>query len=236
MMRSQPPQVSEFMALQVSNSNVQLADLKHCPRCEEDLPLMKFSVCRARKDGLNLYCRNCTQEKVADFRRHLAEYRRARGEAPKKPRVKVLSRYQLRQMPPPQRILTVLKVSGALEFADLRRATRLSGQQLSDALPHVLGFGLPVASKNGTGPRRYFLKPKTELEKQVETRRAEEARERREAEMLALAQAGNEFVRLTSPSGRGQGEGIRRTATEETHPFSFSSISFLHPKIKGVSK
>jgi hypothetical protein len=77
--------------------------------------------------------------------------------------------------------------------------------------------------------------PKTQLEKQIEARKAEEARERRDREMLALAQAGDEFIRLAAPSGR-QGEAPPRTTTEETHPLSFSSISLLHPKMKGFRK
>ena len=40
-------------------------ELKRCPRCEESLPLSEFGVCRARKDGLNLYCKRCIRQKIA---------------------------------------------------------------------------------------------------------------------------------------------------------------------------
>lgn len=38
--------------------------LKHCPFCHEDLPISEFGLCRARKDGLNLYCKACIRVKV----------------------------------------------------------------------------------------------------------------------------------------------------------------------------
>src|SRR5437762_14160042 len=63
------------MASQPDVSNV---DLKRCPRCEESLPLLEFGVCRARKDGLNLYCKRCIRQKIAHSRQALREYKSAR--------------------------------------------------------------------------------------------------------------------------------------------------------------
>src|ERR1043166_10025003 len=51
---------------------------KNCPICTQDLPLAEFGVCRARKDGRNLYCKSCIRKKVTDSRRALKEYRSAR--------------------------------------------------------------------------------------------------------------------------------------------------------------
>src|SRR5882762_6013101 len=51
---------------------------KHCPICSQQLPLSDFGVCRARKDGRNLYCKSCIRKKVTDSRRALKEYRSAR--------------------------------------------------------------------------------------------------------------------------------------------------------------
>src|SRR3989440_10435419 len=52
---------------------------KRCPRCEESLPLSEFGVCRARKDGLNLYCKRCIRQKISLSRQALREYKKARG-------------------------------------------------------------------------------------------------------------------------------------------------------------
>src|SRR6266851_3974752 len=51
---------------------------KHCPICCQQLPLSEFGVCRARKDGRNLYCKTCIRKKVTESRRALKEYRSAR--------------------------------------------------------------------------------------------------------------------------------------------------------------
>src|ERR1700704_5252383 len=51
---------------------------KNCPICSQQLPLLEFGVCRARKDGRNLYCKSCIRKKVTDSRRALKEYRSAR--------------------------------------------------------------------------------------------------------------------------------------------------------------
>ena len=55
-----------------------LCDRKQCPICTLDLPLAEFGVCRARKDGRNLYCKSCIRKKVTESRRALKEYKSAR--------------------------------------------------------------------------------------------------------------------------------------------------------------
>jgi hypothetical protein len=40
--------------------------------------LSEFGVCRARKDGLNLYCKGCIRQKIAQSRQALREYKNAR--------------------------------------------------------------------------------------------------------------------------------------------------------------
>ena len=59
-------------------SDVSIVELKTCPRCEESLPLSEFGICRARKDGLNLYCKRCIRQKIALSRAALREYKNAR--------------------------------------------------------------------------------------------------------------------------------------------------------------
>jgi hypothetical protein len=55
-----------------------ICDQKQCPICTQDLPLTEFGICRARKDGRNLYCKSCIRKKVTESRRALKEYKTAR--------------------------------------------------------------------------------------------------------------------------------------------------------------
>src|SRR5438132_11127346 len=59
-------------------SDVSIVELKTCRRCEEALRLSEFGICRARKDGLNLYCKRCIRQKIALSRAALREYKNAR--------------------------------------------------------------------------------------------------------------------------------------------------------------
>lgn len=52
--------------------------LKHCPICNNDLPVDEFGLCRARRDGRNLYCKCCIRKKVTIARRNLKEYKTTR--------------------------------------------------------------------------------------------------------------------------------------------------------------
>ena len=53
---------------------------KWCPQCSAILPLNSFGICRARKDGLNLYCKACIRKKVQRSRRLLREFVRNKRE------------------------------------------------------------------------------------------------------------------------------------------------------------
>src|SRR5258707_11568562 len=52
--------------------------VKNCPICSHELPITEFGICRARKDGRNLYCKSCIRQKVTQSRRALKEYKTAR--------------------------------------------------------------------------------------------------------------------------------------------------------------
>ena len=56
-------------------------EAKACPICSELLPLSEFGICRARKDGRNLYCKVCIRRKVTDSRRALREYKSRKRDA-----------------------------------------------------------------------------------------------------------------------------------------------------------
>jgi len=52
--------------------------MKHCPICNKDLQLGDFGKCKARKDGKNLYCKSCINNKVRESRKSIKEYTKAK--------------------------------------------------------------------------------------------------------------------------------------------------------------
>jgi len=66
------------MEYSMTEVNVQAGETKHCPICSQVLPLTEFGICRARKDGHNLYCRVCIRKKVTESRRALKQYKQIR--------------------------------------------------------------------------------------------------------------------------------------------------------------
>src|SRR5882762_11585312 len=55
-----------------------IPDTKQCPICSKDLPLTEYGICRARKDGRNLYCKSCIRKKVSESRRAFKAYKTVR--------------------------------------------------------------------------------------------------------------------------------------------------------------
>jgi hypothetical protein len=159
------------MQSQVSSLKSQAAGaspsvLKHCPRCDRWLdPKRDFGICRSRKDGLNCYCRRCIREKIKASRARLREYNARRPKRAPAPAASHAYYRLIRKLPPTDRIVFSLKHHGPQRYESLMHTTQLLKDELGDALSRVLGRGLPVGSRNGTGPRKYFLqgnlKPET---------------------------------------------------------------------------
>ena len=51
--------------------------LRFCPMCDAMIPITEFGISRARKDGLNRYCRPHTRQQVYEFRQRHKGYRQA---------------------------------------------------------------------------------------------------------------------------------------------------------------
>src|SRR5688500_11336468 len=123
---------------------------KNCPICSQQLPLSEFGVCRARKDGRNLYCKSCIRKKVTESRRALKEYRSARkryvGQAHTDPAgISALegdlpaSSYSrlLSKLSPVERVREAIR-KGARTQKEIAQETRLGKDEIGDAIANLL--------------------------------------------------------------------------------------------------
>ena len=143
---------------------------KNCPICSQQLPLSEFGVCRARKDGRNLYCKSCIRKKVTDSRRALKEYRSARKRYVSQP----LSEHadtllsdgesysaanfsrSLRKMSPAERVKDAIR-NGARTQKEIRKGANLSDDEVGDALANLLLWTREIRTQIVDNIRVYFI-------------------------------------------------------------------------------
>jgi hypothetical protein len=148
---------------QAAEANV--LELKRCPRCEESLPLSEFGVCRARKDGLNLYCKRCIRQKIALSRQALREYKDAR----RKSTVVLTKKSQdfknsfpphrmarMRKLAPGDRVREAIR-SGARTQKEIVQLTKLPKDEVCDALANLLLWTREIRTQLVKHQRVYFL-------------------------------------------------------------------------------
>jgi hypothetical protein len=143
-------------------------ELKRCPRCEESLPLSEFGVCRARKDGLNLYCKRCIRQKIALSRQALREYKSARskhGAVASKSRVILDAKAgfsprriarMLRKLSPADRVREAIRC-GAETQTEIAQVTKLPKDEVCDALANLLLWTREIRTQIVRHQRRYFV-------------------------------------------------------------------------------
>lgn len=145
-------------------------ELKRCPRCEESLPLSEFGVCRARKDGLNLYCKRCIRQKIAQSRQALREYKNARirhgsTAVPDRSRlaIDVKSGFSprriarmLRKLSPADRVREAIRC-GARTQKEIAQVTKLPKDEVCDALANLLLWTREIRTQVVSHTRMYFV-------------------------------------------------------------------------------
>ena len=157
-------------------------ELKRCPRCEESLPLSEFGICRARKDGLNLYCKRCIRQKIALSRQALREYKSARSKhSPNttKPRVVLDSKAgfsprriarMLRKLSPADRVREAIRC-GARTQNEIAHVTKLPKDEVCDALANLLLWTREIRTQIVNHQRLYFVNETIEeLKKKAENK------------------------------------------------------------------
>jgi len=145
-------------------------ELKKCPRCEESLPLVEFGVCRARKDGLNLYCKQCIRRRIAQSRQAMREYKNARNrngvnllgtrtpqesEAPAEFSAIYIAR-MLKKMTPAERVREAIR-AGARTQKQIAHETKLAKDEIGDALANLLLWTHEIRTKTVNNTRLYFI-------------------------------------------------------------------------------
>ena len=149
---------------------------KNCPICSLQLPLSEFGVCRARKDGRNLYCKSCIRKKVTDSRRALKEYRSARkryvsqplsehsgtsspdGDSPSTANYTRL----LSKLSPVERVREAIR-KGARTQKEIAQETRMSKDEIGDALANLLLWTREIKTQVIDNNRHYFINESADL-------------------------------------------------------------------------
>jgi len=149
---------------------------KNCPICSLQLPLSEFGVCRARKDGRNLYCKSCIRKKVTESRRALKEYRSARKRYVTQP----LSEHSpaspldreahssgnynrmLSKLSPVERVREAIR-KGARTQKEIAQETRLGKDEIGDALANLLLWTREIKTQIVDSNRHYFINESSDL-------------------------------------------------------------------------
>lgn len=150
-------------------------DQKHCPICSQDLSVSEFGICRARKDGRNLYCKSCIRNKVTQSRRALKEYKSARKkyisqqteiteylsnesaygtQHPSKP---------LSKLSPVERVRDSIR-KGAKTQKEIAQDTKLGKDEIGDALANLLLWTREIRTQIVENTRTYYLNESAELD------------------------------------------------------------------------
>lgn len=169
-------------------AHVSEIELKRCPRCEESLPLSEFGVCRARKDGLNLYCKRCIRQKIALSRQALREYKKARvknsgatlsksalaaGDSKSSFSSKRIAR-MLRKLSPADRVREAIRC-GAHTQKEIAAVTKLPKDEVCDALANLLLWTREIRTQIVRHQRMYFVNEAIEQLARVEAAKRKRA-------------------------------------------------------------
>jgi len=142
--------------------------IKHCPICANELAISEFGICRARKDGRNLYCKSCIRNKVTQSRRALKEYKSARKKyiaqqvdmsdlinAEHLPATNYTPK-SLSKLSPVERVRDAIR-RGAKTQKEIAQETKLGKDEIGDALANLLLWTREIRTQVQDNTRLYFL-------------------------------------------------------------------------------
>lgn len=142
---------------------------KTCPICSLELPLSEFGICRARKDGRNLYCKSCIRKKVTQSRRALKEYKSARKRFISQPALDTVETTEtsadflsphyprvISRMSPVERVLEAIR-KGARTQKSIAQETKMGKDEIGDALANLLLWTREIRTEVIDSARMYFV-------------------------------------------------------------------------------
>ncbi len=147
------------------------AGVKQCPLCSLSLAMSEFGVCRARKDGRNLYCKSCIRRKVTESRRAQKAYKSIRqqyatqqvldltSEAVSPERASARRQFVARQiskMTPVERVREAIR-TGAKTQKEIAQVTKLGKDEIGDALANLLLWTHEIRTEVIDNTRVYFV-------------------------------------------------------------------------------
>jgi hypothetical protein len=151
----------------MKEENLLSPQLKHCPICSQDLPVAEFGICRARKDGRNLYCKSCIRQKVTQSRRALKEYKSARKRyISQQIEMTELSAADststsyaaksISKLSPVERVRDAIR-KGSRTQREIAQETKLGKDEIGDALANLLLWTHEIRTQVVENTRLYFL-------------------------------------------------------------------------------
>lgn len=152
-------------------------ETKDCPICAQALPVSEFGICRARKDGRNLYCKSCIRKKVTESRQVLREYKSARKRYVSQQTLEAqgndassqnLSRL-LSKLSPIERVREAIKKNARTQ-KEIAQETKLGKDEIGDALANLLLWTHEIRTEVVDNTRMYFINDGSEsVPMQIET-------------------------------------------------------------------
>src|SRR4030095_5795584 len=147
--------------------------IKHCPICSLELPISEFGICRARKDGRNLYCKSCIRQKVTQSRRAMKKYKTARkryisqqveiselisGDSANGTHYTAKS---LSKLSPVERVRDAIR-RGSRTQREIAQETKLGKDEIGDALANLLLWTHEIRTQVVDNTRMYFINDASE--------------------------------------------------------------------------
>jgi len=146
-------------------------ETKDCPLCNQAIPLSEFGICRARKDGRNLYCKSCIRKKVTDSRQALREYKSARKRyvslqalepndmSPADCESHAAAQHVTRvvsKLSPIERVREAIKKNARTQ-KEIAQETKLGKDEIGDALANLLLWTHEIRTEVIDNTRMYFI-------------------------------------------------------------------------------